>query len=252
VPDLFSACAENKSGTFSGAILVGRPGPGRKALATRRGEHMKIDIVSDHVCPWCYIGKRRLDRALAQRPEIEAEITWLPFQLSPDMPREGRDRREHYAEIFGAERAQEIMANMAKTAAADGLEFEVKPGARSPNTLPAHVLVHWAQQTPGVDANALIEKLFAAHHTASEDIGDPQVLARIAGEVGMDSAKVLERLAARTDEDAVRRLIDQAREAGVTGVPFFIFDRRYALSGAQPPEAILEVIDELTAETAQG
>jgi predicted DsbA family dithiol-disulfide isomerase len=215
-------------------------------------EPLKIEIVSDHVCPWCYIGKRRLEKALAQRPEIAAEITWLPFQLSPDMPREGRDRREHYAEIFGAERAQEIMANMARTAAADGLQFEVGPGARSPNTLPAHVLVYWAQQTPGVDANALIEKLFAAHHSASEDIGDAQVLARIAGEVGMDAGEVLKKLAARADEDAVRRLIDEAREAGVTGVPFFIFDRRYALSGAQPPEAIVELLDELAAEATAG
>lgn len=213
---------------------------------------MQIDIVSDHVCPWCYIGKRRLEQALAQRPEIDAEITWLPFQLSPDIPREGRDRREHYAEIFGAERAREIMANMARTAAADGLQFEVKPGARSPNTLSAHMLVHWAQHTPGVDANALIEKLFAAHHSASEDIGDPQVLARLGGEVGMDRGEVLQKLGARADEEAVRRLIDEAREAGVTGVPFFIFDRRYALSGAQSPEAIVELLDEIAAESTAG
>lgn len=211
--------------------------------------HMRIDIVSDHVCPWCYIGKRRLEKALAERPEIEAEITWLPFQLSPDMPRKGRDRLEHYAEIFGAERAREIMTKMTATAAADGLQFEAKPGARSPNTLPAHVLVHWAQHTPGADANALVEKLFAAHHSASEDIGDSQVLARLAGEVGMDSHDVLQKLAAGTDEDVVRQLMDDAREAGVTGVPFFIFDRRYALSGAQSPEAIVELLDELAAET---
>ena len=210
---------------------------------------MKIEIVSDHVCPWCYIGKRRLDKALSQRPGIDAEISWLPFQLSPDMPREGRDRREHYAEIFGAERAAEIMLNMGKTAAAEGLSFEVKPGARSPNTLAAHTLVHWAQQTPGIDAHALMEKLFVAHHTDSENLGDPAVLARIAGEVGMDGVEVRRRLEAREDEDAVRDLIEQARKAGVTGVPFFIFDRRYALSGAQPPEAIVELLDELSAET---
>jgi predicted DsbA family dithiol-disulfide isomerase len=210
---------------------------------------MKIEVVSDHVCPWCYIGKRRLERALAQRPDVNAEISWLPFQLSPDMPREGRDRREHYAQIFGADRAAEIMANMAKTGAADGLCFEAAPGARSPNTLAAHTLVHWAQHTPGIDANALMEKLFAAHHSSSENIGDPPVLSRIAGEVGMDSADVLRRLEARQDEDVVRKLIDEARGIGVTGVPFFIFDRRYALSGAQPPEAIVELLDELAGQT---
>ena len=207
-----------------------------------------IDIVSDQVCPWCYIGKRRLEKALAERPQIEAEIRWLPFQLSPDMPREGKDRAEHYASIFGAERAKAISARMADTGLAEGIAFQLKPGARSPNTLSAHVLMYWAGQTPGIDQNALAEKLFAAHHVDCEDLGDPAVLARIAGEAGMDRAGVLDKFGARVDEDKVRALIDQAREAGVTGVPFFIFNRRYAVSGAQPPEAIVELLDQLAAE----
>jgi predicted DsbA family dithiol-disulfide isomerase len=208
-----------------------------------------IDIVSDQVCPWCYIGKRRLEKALAARPHVKAEIRWLPYQLSPDMPREGKDRAEHYASIFGAERTQAINARMAGMGQAEGIGFQLKPGARSPNTLSAHVLMFWAGQTPGVDANALAEKLFAAHHVACEDLSDPAVLARIAGEVGMDSAEVRRRLDAREDEDKVQALIEQARQMGVTGVPFFIFNRRYAVSGAQPPEAIVELLDKLVAET---
>jgi len=209
--------------------------------------NIEIQIVSDLVCPWCYVGKRRLEKALAARPEVHASVSWLPFQLSPDMPREGRDRGEHYAAIFGAERARAIVAGMQQTAAAEGLHFQAKPGARSPNTLSAHVLLYWAGLAPDIDQNALAERLFAAHHCASEDLADPAVLARIAGEVGMDPVKVAEDLRAGRDESRVLSLVEDARKAGVSGVPLFIFDQRVTVSGAQPPEALLEIIDRLTA-----
>lgn len=208
---------------------------------------LQIQIVSDLVCPWCYVGKRRLERALAARPAIRAAISWLPFQLSPDMPREGKDRQAHYATIFGVDRARDIMAGMQQTAAAEGLRFETNPGARSPNTLSAHVLLYWADQAPNIDQNALAERLFAAHHCASEDLGDPAVLARIAGEAGMDPMTVAADLRAGKDEDRVQALAAEARQAGVSGVPFFIFDRQHAASGAQPPEALLEILDRLSA-----
>lgn len=211
---------------------------------TRR---IAIQIVSDVVCPWCYVGKRRLERALAQRPELAVEITWFPFQLSPDMPREGKDRREHYAAIFGEERARQIMEGMRQTGAAEGIAFDAPPGARSPNTLSAHVLMYWASRSAGVDQNALAEKLFHAHHVRGEDVGNHYVLAGIASEVGMNGAEVLKALQEGTDEDAVSGLIDQARQAGVSGVPFFIIDGQYGLSGAQPPEAFLEVLDQAAA-----
>lgn len=204
---------------------------------------LQIQVVSDLVCPWCYVGKRRLERALAARPELRTAITWLPYQLSPDLPREGRDRQEHYATIFGAERARTIMAGMQQTAAAEGLKFETKPGARSPNTLLAHVLLYWADKAPGVDQNAVAERLFAAHHCDSEDLGDPAVLARIAGEAGMDRSTVEADLRAGRDEDRVQALLAEARQAGISGVPFFIFDRQYAVSGAQSPEAFIDIVD---------
>lgn len=213
-------------------------------------ELLNIQIVSDLVCPWCYVGKRRLERALAARPDLPVAVTWLPFQLSPDMPREGKDRQAHYATIFGPEKARTIMAGMQQTAAAEGLRFEAGPGARSPNTLSAHVLLHWASQgtglAAGVDQNLLAERLFAAHHTYSEDLGDPVLLARIAGEVGMDPARTEAALRAGIDEDQVQALMEEARKAGVGGVPFFIFNGQYAVSGAQPPEALIEVLDRLS------
>ncbi len=207
---------------------------------------VQVQIVSDLVCPWCYVGKRRLERALAARPEVRAAITWLPFQLSPDMPREGKDRQEHYATLFGADRARAIMAGMQQTAAAEGLRFATLPGARSPNTLSAHVLLYWADQAPNIDQNVVAERLFAAHHCNSEDLGDPAVLARVAGEVGMDPTTVAADLRAGKDLDRVQALVAEARQAGVSGVPFFIFDRRPAVSGAQPPEALIEVLDRLS------
>jgi predicted DsbA family dithiol-disulfide isomerase len=204
-----------------------------------------IQIISDLVCPWCYIGKRRLEKALAARPGIPVEVTWFPFQLSPDMPREGKDRREHYASIFGEERCRQIMERMKTTGAADGIAFDTPPGARSPNTLSAHVLLYWASRSAGIDQGALVEKLFSAHHERGEDIGNHYVLAGIASEVGMNAAEVLKALQTGTDEDTVLALIDQARQAGVSGVPFFIINGRHGLSGAQPPEAIIEILDEV-------
>ncbi|MCK6371181.1 MAG: DsbA family oxidoreductase [Gammaproteobacteria bacterium] len=211
---------------------------------------VSIQIVSDVVCPWCFIGKRRLEQALAQRADLPVEVTWFPYQLSPDLPREGVDRREHYASIFGEERARQIMARMKDTGAADGIAFETPPGARAPNTLSAHVLLYWASRSAGVDQNALMEKLFSAHHERGEDIGSHHVLAGIASEVGMNPAEVLKALQEGTDEDAVRSLIDQARQAGVQGVPFFIIDGQHGLSGAQPPETFLQLLDEIRAARA--
>jgi predicted DsbA family dithiol-disulfide isomerase len=178
------------------------------------------------------------------------EITWFPFQLTPDMPREGKDRREHYATIFGAERAAQIMQRMQETGAADGIDFNTPAGARSPNTLSAHVLLYWASRSAGVDQNALAERLFEAHHVRGEDIGRPEVLASIASDVGMNSAEVLKALQEGTDEDTVMSLMEQARQAGVSGVPFFIVDSRYGLSGAQSPETFLQIFDELTGAAA--
>ena len=206
---------------------------------------LSIEIVSDPVCPWCYVGKRRLEKALAERPQLDVEVSWSPFQLSPDTPREGRDRAEHYAQLFGEERARMISESMAETARGEGLEFRQKPGARSPNTLSAHVLMHWASEHPAVDESALAERLFHAHHVDNDDLGDPDVLASMAADLGMDADAVRADLVAGKDEDVVRQRIGQSAARGVTGVPFFIFNGQYAVSGAQPAEAFVDLLDRL-------
>jgi len=210
---------------------------------------INIEVVSDHVCPWCYVGKRRLEAAIAQRPELDVNVSWQPFQLSPDMPREGRRRLDHYREIFGEERAEKIMGSMKDTGIDAGIAFGSDPAAMSPNTLSAHVLMLWARDDEHIDSNELAEKLFHAHHVACENIGDHAVLARIAGEVGMDSATVARKLAAGDDEEKVKDLIAESASRGVSGVPFFIINGRYGLSGAQPADSFVAALDQIAAES---
>ena len=210
---------------------------------------LRIEIVSDHVCPWCYVGKRRLESAIAQRPDLDIQVSWQPYQLSPDMPRAGRNRLEHYQQIFGAERAQQIIGSMQDTGRDEGIAFGNSPQAMSPNTLSAHVLMLWAREAH-IDTNALAEKLFHAHHVACENIGEHAVLVRIAAELGMDPEQVRGDLAAGKDESRVQQMIRESSARGVSGVPFFIINDRYGLSGAQPPEAFLAAFDQIVAADA--
>lgn len=203
---------------------------------------LRIEIVSDPVCPWCYIGKRRLDAALASHPEITAEIRWSPFQLTPDMPRDGRDRAEHYTAIFGAERAVLIRDSMAETAREEGLDFQWRDGARSPNTLGAHVLMDMAAGTPGCDTSVLAEALFHAHHVDCADLGDTTVLTKLGVEAGLDAETLRAALADTARENRVRAQIQKAADRGVSGVPCFIFNDRYAVSGAQPADAFADLL----------
>lgn len=214
------------------------------------GKPIDIQVVSDLVCPWCYVGKRRLEQALELRPDIEFAVTWQPFQLNPDMPREGRNRQEYYREKFGSEKAQSLLDGLRETGAEVGIEFgkESNADAMAPNTLSAHVLMHWASQDDAIDADALGEKLFHAHHVSCEDIGDHAVLARIAGEVGMDSADVRQRLAAGEDEDVVTERTHYFTARGVTGVPFFVINDEYGISGAQPAEVLVSAFEKISGD----
>jgi predicted DsbA family dithiol-disulfide isomerase len=209
---------------------------------------VSIEIVSDMVCPWCYVGKRRLEKALAERPDLDVQVTWQPFQLSPDMPREGKDRVEYYQQLFGEERAGQIMSSMKDTGVEEGIAFDTKPGARSPNTLAAHALMLMAQTEAGVDQNDVVERLFDAHHVACKDIGDLDVLVGIAADLGLDADKVREQLSSGQFEPGVQGLIQESVERGVSGVPFFIINNRFGLSGAQPAESLIAAIDQIAAE----
>ncbi len=206
-----------------------------------------IQVVSDFVCPWCFVGKRRIDQALAKRPDLDVTIEWLPFQLSPDMPREGRLRSEHYIDIFGEERAAVIMASMRDTGLEDGITFGDSESAMSPNTMLAHSLLFMASGEDAVDTDELAERLFSAHHEDCRDLGDIDVLCDIAAAVGMDAEQVRSRLEEGADEAEVSHLMNQIRSSQVSGVPFIVLDGRLALSGAQPVDVLVDALDQIVA-----
>ncbi|MFC3677534.1 DsbA family oxidoreductase [Ferrovibrio xuzhouensis] len=210
---------------------------------------MQIEIVSDVICPWCFIGKRRLEKALAQRPDIPFEIGWRPFQLNPDMPRDGADRKSYLETKFGGpERAQQIYARISAEGAKEGIPFDFNGIRRTPNTLAAHTVLRWALGA-GVQ-NELKERLFNLYFIEGQDIGDHQVLADAAAAEGMDGALVKSLLDEDRDADVIQQEDMMARQLGVTGVPFFIFERKYGVPGAQEPDVLLQVIDQVAGGTA--
>lgn len=205
---------------------------------------MKIDIISDTVCPWCLIGKRKLEKALLERPDLDVEITWHPFQLHPDMPKDGADRREFTAKKFGSEeQAKKLYDNVRMAGEAVDLAFEFGKIKRSPNTLDSHRLIRWSETTGHQDD--LVEILFRKFFMDGQDLGDQQVLIDAAVESGMDKELVTELLQSDRDRQLVLTEEARAREMGVTGVPFFIFNDKYALSGAQDPATFLQVFDQI-------
>lgn len=207
---------------------------------------MRIDIVSDTICPWCYIGKRRLERALAERPGRVREIVWRPFRLAPDMPAEGMAREDYLSTKFGSEeKAAAIYARIAEEGRSEGLDFAFDRIARTPATLDSHRLIRWADSAGCQDA--VVEALFAAYFCDGRDISDHTLLARIAADAGMDGALVARLLAEGRDAELVAGEDMAARQAGISGVPTFIFENAYAVSGAQAPELLVRAIDQIAA-----
>lgn len=205
---------------------------------------IKLDILSDPICPWCYIGKTYLDRALEAHPDHPFTIEWHPFQLNPDMPAEGMDRRTYLEAKFGGpEGAKQVYGRIEDTAKAAGLAIDFDAIQRTPNTLDAHRLIHWA----GVEGRqtAVVTRLFKAYFEAGQDIGDTDVLVDIAEGVGMDRAMTARLLAGDGDRDDIRARDAHARERGVTGVPTFVIANTHVVPGAQPPELWTQVLDEL-------
>jgi predicted DsbA family dithiol-disulfide isomerase len=201
-----------------------------------------IDIVSDTVCPWCFIGKRRLERAMAERPGYRFQIGWRPFQLNPDMPRAGMDRPQYLNLKFGGrERASKIYDHVGKAGDGEGIAFDFQAIRRQPNTFDSHRLIRWSAKAERQDA--VVETLFRRYFQDGVDIGDRAALAAIAAEAGMDGPEVKAWLDQEVDSDLVREEEGIARRMGIGGVPCFIVDGRYALSGAQEPEAFLPVFD---------
>ena len=207
---------------------------------------IKLDVISDPICPWCYIGKAHLDRALADHPDHPFTIEWHPFQLNPDMPPEGMDRRDYVETKFGGkENADRFYDRIAEAARAAGLELDFSRIARTPNTVNAHRLIHWAglegRQTP------VVMGLFRAYFEEGRDIGDTEVLVSVATKAGLDGEMVRTLLAGDSDAEDIRTRDAHARARGVNGVPTFVLAEQHVLTGAQPPEVWGQVIEQIRA-----
>jgi predicted DsbA family dithiol-disulfide isomerase len=212
---------------------------------------LSVDVVSDVVCPWCFIGKRNLDAALeawrAEQPDCEVSVRWRPFFLNPDTPEAGEPYRPFLERKFGGpQKLAEIWQQVGAAGRKAGIEFAFDKIELRANTLAAHRLIHHAQKADadGAVTAKLVEALFAAQFLGGRHVGDRAVLAAIAGECGMDAEAVRRYLDSDEEAEAVRGNAEEARRLGINGVPFFIFNNRLAASGAQPPEALLGVMRE--------
>jgi predicted DsbA family dithiol-disulfide isomerase len=212
---------------------------------------VRIDIISDVVCPWCFIGSRHLERALQLRaeadPAVESpEIHWHPFQLNPTLPAGGMPRKEYIEAKFGGpERANQIYARVKDAGLRAGIALDFDRILVQPNTLDAHRLIHRASSM-GIQ-DAMVESLFRGYFLEGRDLTRIEVLAELAERAGMPRAQSERYLASEEDRDTVEEADRHARRIGVEGVPFFIFNRRIAVSGAQPPELLLDAIAQATA-----
>ena len=203
-----------------------------------------LDIFSDPICPWCYIGKTLLDRALESRPDHPFVVAWHPFRLNPEMPRGGMDRRAYLVAKFGGQQeAVAVYARIAEAAEAAGVQIDFGAIERTPDTTDAHRLIHWAgldgRQTP------VVSGLFRAYFREGRDLGDPAVLTGIAADAGMEAGPVARLLASDADRDDIERRDAHARSRGVTAVPTFLVANTHAVPGAQPVDLWQQVIDEL-------
>ncbi len=212
---------------------------------------VSIDVVSDIMCPWCLIGKRRLEKALQMREGVPVNVRWRPFQLDATIPEGGMDRQEYLNRKFGGpEGARSIYDNVRAAGAEEGIPFKFEDIEKSPNTINAHRLIRWAE-TMGVQ-NEVAERLFQLFFMEGGDLTDKEVLAENAEKAGMEREVVEALLAGDADTDAVKSEIATASQMGVTGVPCFIVDGKYAVMGAQQPEVIAGAIDKVLEERASG
>lgn len=205
---------------------------------------VRIDVVSDVVCPWCFIGKRRLEKALALKPEIPVEVHWHPYFLNDWIPREGIARSEYLTAKFGSpERYAGIAQRVSAAAAEEGLDYAMDKISRQPNTLDAHRLIRWAG---GIGKAAeMKQKLMDLYFIDGADLSNRAVLVQAAVDIGLDAEDVAEALASGQDVEQVEQEAQSAKEAGIEGVPCFIFGGKFAVSGAQTPEYLAEAIERL-------
>jgi predicted DsbA family dithiol-disulfide isomerase len=203
---------------------------------------LRLDVVSDVVCPWCYIGKRRLEGAIAlTRGEVDVSVQWRPFFLNPWIPREGVDRNTYLETKFGSvDRYKGMASNVAAAAAEEGLEYNAGKINRQPNTIDCHRLIYWAEKIG--QSGALKQRLMDLYFKDGADLTDPEVLVAAAGDCGLPADETRARLASDLDVELISQEAQTAADAGISGVPTFLLAGRYALSGAYPSEQLAKAI----------
>jgi predicted DsbA family dithiol-disulfide isomerase len=211
---------------------------------------VRIDVVSDVVCPWCFIGKRRLEKALALASDVPVEVHWRPYFLNDWIPVEGIGRDQYLTTKFGSpERYQGIAQRVRAAAAEEGLDYAVDKISRQPNTRDAHRLIRWAE---GIGKAAdMKQRLMDLYFTEGADLSNRAVLVQAAADVGLDPEDVRAALDSDKDIAEIDREVEAAKEAGIQGVPCFILDGKYAISGAQAPEALAQAIEQVSAQAAE-
>jgi predicted DsbA family dithiol-disulfide isomerase len=215
-------------------------------------QSITVDVVSDVVCPWCFIGQKRLDKAVEAVPEVAVDIHWRPYQLDPTIPPEGKDRKQYMLAKFGSEeRIREIHQRIEPLGAAEGIDFNFGAIKVAPNTLDAHRVIRWAGTAGDGIQNRLVRRLFQLNFEEGANIGDRAVLIEAARESGMDAAVVETLLPTDADREAVASEIATAGRMGITGVPCFLLEGKYAVMGAQDAETLADAIRQVAAEKSR-
>jgi predicted DsbA family dithiol-disulfide isomerase len=211
------------------------------------GDVVPVDVVSDVACPWCYLGKRRLEAAIAVTPELQITVRWRPYRLDPSIPPAGMDRQDYVVRKFGSAGALDVAHQRLEAyGQAEGIDYRFDLIKRNPDTTDAHRLIRWADDEG--KESLVVEALFSAYFTQGKDIGETEILAGIATAAGMDGEKVAARLASKEDRDLVVGQMNEAYRQGVTGVPTLIIDGRYGVVGAQPAATIAGALRKAAAD----
>jgi predicted DsbA family dithiol-disulfide isomerase len=225
----------------------------RKEAPMSEPQSITIDVVSDVVCPWCYVGQKRLERAIVALPEIAVDVRWRPFQLDPTIPPEGKDRRKYLLDKFGSEeRIRQMHQRLEGIGAEEGIDFNFAAIKVSPNTLDAHRVIRWAGTAGEGLQNRLVQRLFALNFEEGANLGDHSVLIGAARDAGMDVSIMEALLPTDADRDNVTNEIATAARMGVQGVPCFLIEARYAVMGAQDAEILADAIRQVAAAKARG
>ncbi len=216
-------------------------------------QSISVDVVSDVVCPWCYVGQKRLDRAIAAIPEVDVVVHWRPYQLDPTIPQGGVDRQQYMLAKFGdPARITQIHKRLVDLGAAEGIAFSFDAIRVAPNTLDAHRVIRWAGTAGDGVQDRLVRRLFRLNFEEGADLGDHAVLVDAAAAAGMDASVVRTLLPSGADVDAVQAEIATASRMGITGVPCFLLEQRYAVMGAQDAEVLADAIRRVAEAKAKG